>query len=164
VQCLNQDDSKPIINALKAGAKCVLARRRCSRLAISSTTGPLSLIELRPRPRALAARESDDAVVQSDADEQLLIYIPFREVRALPPCLSLASLPHPAVHLTRVACLPPAADCEGPEHHYQVAGRRYVYRQPVLLPRDAPRGGRVHHRNMRACLQLRAPQGAAQRR
>ena len=30
-------------------------------------------------------RESADAVVQSDADEQLLIYIPFREVRVPRP-------------------------------------------------------------------------------
>jgi hypothetical protein len=31
----------------------------------------------------LAVSESDESVLESDADEQLLIHIPFREVRAL---------------------------------------------------------------------------------
>ena len=169
-QCLNQDDSKPIVNALKAGAKCVLARRRCSpRLAASAAELPCSRLSRRAVGRARSPPGSRTTpscrVTQTSScssTSRSARYAPRRLICRSPTDRADCRVPHR--YLTRVADLSPAADCEGPEHHYQVAGRRYVYRQPVLLPRDAPRGGRVHHRNMRACLQLRAPQGAAQRR
>lgn len=73
VECLNQSTSHSLVNAMKKVLFNLPLSSRDLLLQLSSD-------QITPLVRAQGYREVDDLHLESDADEQLLIYIPFMQV------------------------------------------------------------------------------------
>lgn len=73
VECLNQSTSHSLVNAMKKVLSNLPLSSRDLLLQLSSD-------QITPLVRAQGYREVDDLHLESDADEQLLIYIPFMQV------------------------------------------------------------------------------------
>lgn len=73
VECLNQSTSHSLVNAMKKVLSNLPLSSRVLLLRLSSD-------QITPLVRSQGYREVDDLHLESDADEQLLIYIPFMQV------------------------------------------------------------------------------------